>query len=403
MRNTKYKPFFDPILTLLHQQMDICGIVRNHFIALSRRYYRRYGKGLSYKQMSAHLTKLKKLEKYQHWNIPYAWSLQQVIRDLARSYREMKTLGRGRPRFKKAKNHRGIRFDGSQVELRLVLPEQKGHRKYPVYELIAGGMTYRFSMHRRVVGKIKRVAFTRDAIGEIYLTISEDFVESVPEPKTGKAEGFDIGIKDFLTGANGKKYKSPMFYKQNEKKLAKEQRCLSRKVKGSNNYERQRKVVGRIHIKTANQRSEHHWKLSVKFCRSFDVMIFEDLNIAAMKALWGKIVSDLSFSSFLNKLQHQTNKRNRIFHKIGRWVPTTKPCSVCGYKNESLTLSDRHWMCPDCGTHLDRDHNAAVNILREGLASLGLGDVSPTIVDKTLVGCTVESSSLALKSTSAFA
>ena len=254
-----------------------------------------------------------------------------------------------------------------------------------------------------VVGKIKRVTFTRDAIGEIYLTITEDFVESVPEPKTGKAEGFDIGIKDFLTGSNGEKYKSPMFYKQHEKKLAKEQRCLSRKVKGSNNYERQRKVVSRIHIKTANQRSEHHWKFAVKLCRSFDVMIFENLNIAGMKALWGKQGSDLSFSSFLTKLKHQTNKRNRIFHKIGRWVPTTKPCSVCGYKNNGLRLSDRHWMCPDCETHLDRDHNAAVNILREGLASLGLGDVSPTIVDKTLVGCTVESSSLALKSTSAFA
>ena len=181
------------------------------------------------------------------------------------------------------------------------------------------------------------------------------------------------------------------------------QRCLSRKVNGSNNYERQRKVVGRIHIKTANQRSEHHWKLAVRLCRSFDVMIFENLNIAAMKKLWGKQVSDLSFSSFLTKLKHQTDKRNRIFHKIGRWVPTTKPCSVCGYKNKSLTLSDRHWMCPDCETLLDRDHNAAVNILREGLASLGLGDVRPTIVDKTLVGCTVESSSLALNSTSAFA
>ena len=221
-------------------------------------------------------------------------------------------------------------------------------------------MTYRFSMHRRIAGEITRVAFTRDAVGEIYLTISEDFVESVPEPKTGKAEGFDIGIKDFLTGANGKKYKSPMFYKQQEKKLVRAQRCLSRKVKGSNNYERQRKVVGRIHIKTANQRSEHHWKLAVKLCRSFDVMIFENLNIAALKALWGKQVSDLSFSSFLNELKHQTDKRNRIFHKIGRWVPTTKPCSVCGYKNKSLTLSDRHWMCPDCETLLDRDHNAAV-------------------------------------------
>ena len=115
MRNTKHKLFHDKSLNRLHDELNICGIVRNHFIALSMRYYRRYGKGLSYAKMSKHLTKLKRLEKYEHWNIPYAWSLQNILKRLAQSFREMKTLKRGHPQFKSCKKHKGMTFSGEQV------------------------------------------------------------------------------------------------------------------------------------------------------------------------------------------------------------------------------------------------------------------------------------------------
>ena len=94
-----------------------------------------------------------------------------------------------------------------------------------------------------------------------------------------------------------------------------------------------------------------------------------------MKALWGKQVSDLAFGDFLEKLKHQARKRLRSVLQIDRWTPSTKCCSVCGHKNENLTLSDREWTCPNCHTHLDRDPNAAMNILKEGVASFGLGVV----------------------------
>ena len=112
MRNTTHKLFHDRLLKHLDNDLNIIGIVRNHFVALSMRYYRRYGKRLSYSKMSKHLTKLKKLPKYAYWNIPYSWSLQNILKRLAQSFREMRTLGRGHPRFKKCKQHKGMTFSG---------------------------------------------------------------------------------------------------------------------------------------------------------------------------------------------------------------------------------------------------------------------------------------------------
>ena len=122
-----------------------------------------------------------------------------------------------------------------------------------------------------------------------------------------------------------------------------------------------------------------------------------------MKALFGKQVSDLDFGEFMQKLKHQSRKRLRSVLKISRWSPTTKCCSVCGHKNENLTLSDREWQCPKCNTHMDRDQNAALNILKEGVASFGLGVVRPIVLFNRIVGCSVEASSPLLNSTNASA
>ncbi len=403
MRNTQHKLFHDKCLKRLHNDLNICGLVRNHFLALSMRYYRRYGKGLSYAKMSKHLTKLKKLETYKHWHIPYAWCVQNILKRLARSFREMSTHQRGHPRFKKCRKHKGMTFSGEQVKVEKVLDAQKKERNHPTYKIRLNGHWYRFALHREVQGAIKQVQVTRDALGDIYITLTEDYSEVIPEPKTGKAEGFDFGIKDFLTGSDGKRYASPMFYKRNAEELAKAQRQYSRKVKGSNNQERARKTIARLHKKTANQRADHHWKLAIELCRNFDTMFFEDLNLDAMKQLWGKQISDLAFGEFLEKLKYQSKKRRRSVLKIGRWIPSTKCCSVCEYHNKALTLTDRQWTCRSCHTHLDRDQNAAINILKEGVASFGLAVVRPIVLFNRIVGCCVEASSPLLNSTNAFA
>lgn len=399
MRNTKQKLFHDKMLKHLHDDLNIIGVVRNHFIALSMRYKRRYGKGPSYSKMSKHLTKLKKLEKYQHWNIPYAWSLQNMVKRLAQSFGEIKTLGRGHPKFKSCKKHKGMTFDGGQAPLEKVLDKQKHERNHPTYKIRLNGRWYRFALHREIQGEITGVQVTRDALGDVYITLTEDYSEIRYEPKTGQAEGFDFGIKDFLTGSDGERRSSPMFYRQNADTLAAAQQAHSRKLKGSNNRERARQQVARIHKKTANQRTDHHWKLSIEF----DILFFEDLNLVGMKRLWGKQVSDLGFGEFMRKLKHQSHKRIRSVLKIRRWSPTTKCCCVCNHKNKILTLADREWQCPKCHTHLDRDQNAAMNILKEGIASFALGEVRPIVLFNRVVGCSVEASSPLLKTTNAFA
>ena len=239
MRNTKHKLFHDKTLRHLHDDLNIIGIARNHFLALCMRYYRRYGnQGLSYSKMSKHLTKLKKLEKYAHWNIPYSWALQNMLKRLAQSFGEMKTLGKGHPKFKSCKKHKGMTFQGEQVKFEKVLDKQKNERNHPTYRMRLNGRWYRFALHREIEGQILQVHVTRDALGDMYITLTEDYSEVRYEPKTGQAEGFDFGIKDFLTGSDGHRESSPMFYKLNAKKLATAQQAYSRKVKGSNNQER---------------------------------------------------------------------------------------------------------------------------------------------------------------------
>ena len=286
------------------------------------------------------------------------------------------------------------------------MDKQKNARNHPTYRIRLNGRWYRFALHREIKGQITQIQVARDALGDVYITLTEDYSEVKIEPKTGKvSEGFDFGIKDFLTGSDGHRYTSPMFYKHNAKQLAEAQRKYSRKVKGSNNRERERKNVARIHKKTANQRTDHHWKLAIQLCRKFDILFFEDLNLRGMKvSLFGKQVSDLAFGEFYQKLKHQSKKRIRSVLKIRRWTPTTKCCSVCEHKNETLTLADRHWVCPECNTHLDRDHNAAINILKEGVASFGLGVVRPIVLLGKIVGnYSVESTRPILNSTNAFA
>jgi len=326
-----------------------------------------------------------------------------MLKRLAQSFREMKTLGRGHPQFKACKKHKGMTFDGTQAPLEKVLEKQKHERNHPTYRIRLNGRWYRFALHRPIEGEITRVHVKRDALGDVYITLTEDFLEVKYEPKTGKAEGFDFGIKDFLTTSDGQRRKSPMFYKHNAAKLAKAQQIHSRKVKGSNNRERERKNVARIHKKTENQRTDHHWKLAIELCREFDILFFEDLNLEGMKRLWGKQVSDLALGEFYQKLKHQAKKRSRSVLKIGRWTPTTKSCCVCDHENKNLTLADRDWTCPECHTHLDRDQNAAINILKEGVASFALGDVRPIVLFNKIVGISVEASSPLLKTTNASA
>ena len=229
---------------------------------------------------------------------------------------------------------------------------------------------FSYHQHREIKGVIKTITLKRDRCGDSWICFScEDVDDSEPKPKTGKSAGFDFGIKTLLTCDEGDTIEFPQFLKQSLNTLRSLNKALSRKVKGSGNWYRAARALARHHRKIARQRLDWQWKLATELCTNFDALCFETLNLEGMKRLWGRKVSDSGFYQLMQILEQKCVKHGKTFVQIGQWTATTKPCSECGHSNNNLSLSDRQWTCPECGSHHDRDINAAINIKKAGLAA----------------------------------
>ena len=179
--------------------------------------------------------------------------------------------------------------------------------------------------------------------------------------------GIDFAMQGMCVFSTGERAKYPMFYRNTEKKLAREQRKLSRCQKGSQNYKKQKKRVALCHEKIRNQRKDFQHKLSASLAESFDAVCVEDLNLKGMAGglHLGKGVHDNGYGLFLSMLEYKLEERGKYLIKVDRYFASSKICSVCGNKKEELSLSDRIYYC-ECGNRMDRDVNAAVNIMNEG-------------------------------------
>ena len=188
------------------------------------------------------------------------------------------------------------------------------------------------------------------------------------EPKFD-ACGFDLGLKDFAIFDSGEVIENPRYFRTSQDKLAKEQRKLSHCTKGSKNHKKQKLKVAIVHEKIKNQRKDFQHKISRRIVNENQVIVSEDLNVKGMlkNHKLAKSIQDASFSSFCNMIAYKANEQQRRYIKIGTFYPSSKLCHCCGFKYKGLKLEERFWTCPECGTYLDRDENAAINILQEGL------------------------------------
>lgn len=205
-------------------------------------------------------------------------------------------------------------------------------------------------------------------------------------PSTGKAVGIDLGLKDLFIFSNGDVVNNPRWFRKNQSKLAKAQRHLSIKTKGSKRYEKQRLKVAKVHEKTANQRKHFLHCISTALVREFDVIFSEDLNVAGLKRAMnlGKSVSDAGWAEFVRQLGYKSQWYGKTFFKIDRFYASSQICSSCGHKDGKKSLDIREWTCSNCGTKHDRDLNAATNILVKGysdLTGLSIKDSSAELVD----------------------
>jgi putative transposase len=230
-------------------------------------------------------------------------------------------------------------------------------------------------LHRKVEGKIKSCTISKTA-GKFYISIITEIEKQSVEKLTcideDKVLGIDFSVPHFAVDSNGTIFEYPRFYRRMQKKLAKEQRRLDSKQYHSNNYYKQLLKVQKISAHIANQRRDFCHQLSRKLVMQYDVICFENLNLSNLKRTlnFGKSINDEGFGMFRNFIQYKLEREGKHFVKIDKMFPSSKLCSVCGYKNVNLTLKDRDWKCPVCNTEHDRDYNAAVNIKQEGLRLL---------------------------------
>jgi putative transposase len=225
----------------------------------------------------------------------------------------------------------------------------------------------KFIRHREMMGTVRQCTISRNPSWEYYVSILVER-EITCLPKTGKQVGIDLGIKDLVILDNGEKIANPKFGEKFQAKLSKTQRRLAKKKLDSKNRKKARIKTARVYKKIANSRKDYIHKLTTRLVREFDVICSESLQVQSMmkSRRLARRVQDASFGEIIRQLEYKASWYGKELVKIDRWFPSSKRCNCCGSVNHNLTLDDRTWTCPNCGTTLDRDVNAAKNILEEG-------------------------------------
>lgn len=234
----------------------------------------------------------------------------------------------------------------------------------------------RYAKSKEIKGRILNATISQTPNGKYYISICCTEAEAEPMEKTGSVIGIDLGLKDFATDSNGNKHENHKHYRENESKMKRAQRRMSRKPKGSSNRNKARIRLATIHETISNRRMDDLHKLSHKTVKENDIICIEDLNVSGMKKnhKLAKSVSDVGWGEFVRQLSYKTERYDKTLVKISRFHPSTQLCNECDYRNEALKgkegLKIREWTCPKCGVTHDRDVNAAKNILKEGLRLL---------------------------------
>ena len=372
-RTIKYRLYHSGHDRVLVERIEYASEIWNHYVALTRRYYRLYGTYPGYYKLKRHLTKLKKQRRFQHWNPVGSQAAQMVIKRLDLSYQayfDSKAGKRpqvGLPSFKKRSKYSSFTLT------------QAGWKYLGANRMRIGSRTFKFVLSREITGEIKTVTVKRDRCGDLWLCLSvvEEAAYPVPHEEVTHPVGMDYGLKTFLTLSDGSEIASPLFFREAQAEIAKLNRRLSRKRKGSRHWRVARRRLARAHRRIAWKRRDWFFKTAHDLCDRFDFVGIEDLCLKGMQRLWGRKVSDLAFGEFVEILSYVCQKRGVMLQQVERYYPSSKTCSMCGVVNDKLTLSDRHWRCV-CGVAHDRDANASVNI-RDRAWSLFRGTVRPGV------------------------
>jgi putative transposase len=341
-------------------------------------------KQLKYKSSDKTPTKTEKEYKFE-----FGWlkevdsiSLQQARIDLKTAYDNFfRKLKAGQPTNLKFKSKHNLENSYRTISVNNSIRVEENRIKLPKLGFV------KFRKSREVLGKIKSVTVSKNILNRYYISILCE-VEMQKLPKLNTQIGIDLGLKEFCITSDNEFVSNPRFLRESELKLKKAQRKLSLRKKGSNRRFKQQKVVFRLHEKIRNQRLDFLHKLSSKLINENQVICLEDLQVKNMvkNHKLAKSISDVSWSKFVELLKYKADWHGRELVQIDKFFPSSKLCSNCGNIKKDLTLKDREYVCSCCGLVIDRDYNAALNILREGLRIIsGRDDRGSLLNIKTLV------------------
>ncbi len=350
-----------------------CGRwVWNAFLELRQQHYKATGKGLSYPDTAERLTLLKRDGEHEWLKEANAQALQQKLMDLDQAYanffaylaqrkRGEKPPKVGFPRFKSKRGYQSLRVPQSfRLEGDTLIVPKMTPLKIILHRPLPQGAV------------LRSVTISLRPSGKYYASFLVEAQQPATQAGNGQI-GVDLGLTSYLADSSGRKVPAPKPYIRSQKKLRQLKRQLSRRKKGGKNREKSRIKVARQEERVVNQRKDFLHKQSIRLIRENQAIGVEDLavkNLLRNRKL-AKHIADASWSTFLSMLAYKAEWYSAEVRKVGRFFPSTQTCHVCDYRNAALTLADREWTCPNCGTPHDRDLNAALSILKEVQTTMG--------------------------------
>ena len=344
----------------LSQSFGNCRWLWNYCLNLMNQTYKETGKGLSGYAVKKQIPQLKK--EHEWLKLTYSQCLQQACLNLGVAFNNFFERRAKYPRFKSKHGKQSIQYPQNvkRVDDSLRLPS-------------IGDVKAIF--HRSPEGKFKTVTVSKNSSGQYFAAILFDDGKEKPlSVGEGKNIGIDLGLTHFAITSEGSKFDNPRWIKKHEQNLKTKQQQLSRKQKGSNNRNKSRKKVAKVHLKVANCRSDFHHKLSRRIVNESKVICVESLAVANMvkNRKLSKAISQVGWGQFCTMLKYKAEQDGKTYVEVDRFFASSKTCHVCLNQVESLPLNIRFWSCNNCNTRHDRDINASICIRDEGLRILNL-------------------------------